>query len=151
MDPIDLSKLSEGKLFGTTVLVVDDDGDTRELLVSVLTTAGAQVREAASAAEALTAAVDDPPDVLISDIAMPGQDGHMLLETMTAALGARTPQVRVALSAFAGQSDRNRSLAAGFQQHLAKPFDPLELVQVLEDLLSGAVPRRSGTSRPASA
>ena len=151
VDPIDLSKLSEGKLFGTTVLVVDDDEDTRELLVSVLTTAGAQVREAASAAEALTAAVDDPPDVFISDIAMPGQDGHMLLETMTAALGARTPQVRVALSAFAGQSDRNRSLAAGFQQHLAKPFDPLELVQVLEDLLSGAVPRSSRTSRPASA
>jgi signal transduction histidine kinase len=127
--------LATGLLKGATILVVDDDADTRELLASALETAGARVGLAPSADEGLTQALELLPDALVSDIAMPGQDGYALLRQMTAALGARTPRARVALTAFAGPNDREKAVAAGFQRHLAKPFDPLALVTILHELL----------------
>jgi CheY-like chemotaxis protein len=131
-------RMPEGRLAGARILVVDDDQDTRELLASALGAAGADVQAAASAEEALAAALDGHPDALVSDIAMPGQDGYRLLQELLATLGDRAPRVRVAVTAFGGASDRDRALAAGFHRHVAKPLDPVALVNLLEQMLSGA-------------
>ena len=81
-------------------------------------------------------ALEFVPDALVSDIAMPGQDGYTMLQHMTAALGSRTPRARVALTAFAGPRDREKALDAGYQRHISKPFDPAALVEALKELLS---------------
>jgi CheY-like chemotaxis protein/two-component sensor histidine kinase len=136
-DPVPIPPQSlVGRLQGRDILVVDDDADTRELLVSVLENAGGRVRAAASAEEALTLALDHVPEAVVSDIAMPGQDGYVFMQQLRDALGARVPRVRVALSAFAAPRDRERALAAGFQRHVAKPVDPVTLVGVLDDMLA---------------
>jgi signal transduction histidine kinase/ActR/RegA family two-component response regulator len=140
IDAIAPVPVPEGRLAGTRILVVDDDHDTRDLLVSVLEAAGAVVRPAASAAEAVTMAVDEPPDAIVSDIAMPEADGYGLLRQLLAALGPRAPRVRVAVSAYGGVADRDRSVEAGFQRHLPKPIDPVGLVTILEQLLEGDMP-----------
>jgi len=70
---------------------------------------------------------------------MPGQDGYSLMRQLTAALGTGTPRAKIALTAFAGAGDEARALAAGFQRHIAKPFDPLALVQILEEMLFESV------------
>ena len=127
-------------LKGTTVLVVDDDGDERELLVSLFEAAGASVRSASSTAEALQLAAQDAPDALISDIAMPGQDGYALMARLEELLGSRRPAVAIALTAQAGERDRARALAAGFHQHVAKPFDPSGLVELVKELLAADNP-----------
>jgi signal transduction histidine kinase/ActR/RegA family two-component response regulator len=127
-------QLTKDALDGISILVVDDDQDTRELLRSVLSAAGASVRTAASADEALTSAVEQPPTALISDIAMPGTDGYSFMEQLHDLLGARSPRIAVALTAFAAGRDRQRILAAGFQRHIPKPFDPTLLVQTLREL-----------------
>ena len=129
-DPIKTKTLS-----GALILVVDDDADSRDLLTSVFESAGATVRAVASAAEALSAAVERPPDALVSDIAMPGQDGCSLLVQMKEGLGPRAPRAAVAVTAFAAERDRQATAAAGFDRHIAKPFDPLALVHVVEELL----------------
>ena len=128
-------KLTERRLTGASVLVVDDDQDTRELLVSVLEAAGAAVHAAPTASDALATGIQVTPDAIVSDIAMPGQDGYSLLRELDVALGSAAPRVRVALTAFAGERDRERSLDAGYQRHIAKPFDPAMLISVLEELL----------------
>jgi signal transduction histidine kinase/ActR/RegA family two-component response regulator len=128
--------LTEPRLAGSSVLVVDDDQDTRELLVSVLEVAGARVHAAASAAEGFARCLQEKPDAIVSDVAMPEQDGYSLMQEVEAALGKEAPRVRIALTAFAGQKDRERAVAAGYQRHMAKPFDPQELVAALEGLLA---------------
>ena len=127
-------QLTKHPLDGLSVLVVDDDQDTRELLQSVLSSAGASVRTAGSAEEGLMSAVEQPPTALISDIAMPGTDGYSFIERLHEVLGARSPRIAVALTAFAAGRDRQRILAAGFQRHIPKPFDPTMLVQTLREL-----------------
>jgi signal transduction histidine kinase/ActR/RegA family two-component response regulator len=129
---------TSGRLDRRNILVVDDDADTRELLVAVLEGAGARVRAAASATEALGLSQDDPPEAVISDIAMPGEDGYRLMRQMSETLQGRMPRVRVALSAFASPRDRQEALAAGFQHHVTKPIDPTVLVNLLDELLGGA-------------
>jgi signal transduction histidine kinase len=129
-DPIATKTLS-----GATILVVDDDADSRDLLKSVFESAGATVRAVGSAAEALSAAMERPPDALVSDIAMPGQDGCSLLVQMKERLGPRAPRAAVAVTAFAAERDRQTTAAAGFDRHIAKPFDPVALVHVVEELL----------------
>lgn len=115
-------------LEGIRVLVVDDENDARDLAAMVLAQAGADVTEAASAAEALRALHRQRPDVVVSDIGMPGQDGHTLIRTirdLPSPLGA----VRaMAVTAFARSEDRHRSLDAGFDLHVVKPVDPTNLV-----------------------
>jgi signal transduction histidine kinase/ActR/RegA family two-component response regulator len=128
-------RLTERRLAGVSVLVVDDDQDTRELLVSVLEAAGAAVHEAATASDALATGIRVTPDAIVSDIAMPGQDGYSLMRDLDVALGPAVPRVRVALTAFAGERDRERSLEAGYQRHIAKPIDPAMLISVIEELL----------------
>jgi len=137
--PLPAMPLPEGRLLGSSVLVVDDDADTRELMSSVLVAAGARVHIAASAEEALTIGVETRPDAIVSDIGMPGQDGYSLMRQLTAALGPDAPRAKVALTAFASAGDRDRAIDAGFQRHISKPVDPLSLVDILEQMLSSGV------------
>jgi signal transduction histidine kinase len=127
---------TRGRLSGITVLVVDDDEDALQLLVSVMEGAGATVSAAASADAALQAAVAHRPRVLVSDIGMSGTDGVALLEQIRATLGPAAPAVAIALTAYASARDRERVLAAGYRRHLTKPFDPLALVDVVTELLA---------------
>ena len=120
---------------GATVLVVEDAPDARDLLVEVLSSAGARVLAAASVAEALDVLSRETPDLLVSDIGMPGADGYELIRAVRAA-GRRLPAI--ALTAYARAEDRRRSLVEGFDLHMAKPLDPGELVAMSAALLKRA-------------
>jgi signal transduction histidine kinase/ActR/RegA family two-component response regulator len=112
------------QLDGLRILVVDDDQDARELITELLRSRGAEVRTAASAEEARSLLDREQPDVLLSDIAMPGHDGLELIRSVRErplTAGGRVPAI--ALTAYARDEDRARSLAAGFDAHLAKPVD----------------------------
>ena len=119
-----------------TVLVVEDDEDTLQLLESTLKMAGAKPVGARSVAEALRVVDGHRFDALVSDIAMPGQDGYTLMTLLRDRLGPSMPDVSVALTAYAGRGDREKAINAGFREHLAKPVNPDVLVQTLEDLLA---------------
>ena len=124
-------------LAGVRIVVVDDDRDTREILSTILTAAGAQAYEASTVAEALRLSRDVMPEVVISDIAMPDQDGYTLLRALRTEFGRSVPRIAIALTAQATEADRERALAGGFDRHVAKPFDPLRLVELLRDVLAG--------------
>ena len=136
-------------LSGLSLLVLDDDTDSRDLVARVLSDEGAQVHAAASAAEALDllqaqAAAGTPVNALLSDIGLPGEDGYSFIRKVRR-LG--TPSARVtaiALTALARSEDRRRALMAGFQTHVAKPVDPAELVAVVATLCG-----RTGIESPA--
>ena len=111
-------------LAGVRVIVVDDDHDARELVTEVLRSRGAEVTAVASADECLEALDRQVPDILLSDITMPGHDGFELMRRVRArqaSSGGRVPAI--ALTAHAREEDRDRSIAAGFQVHLSKPVD----------------------------
>jgi two-component system CheB/CheR fusion protein len=117
------------------VMVVDDDVATQEALAEVLKEMGAEVKVAGSAAEALTAVAEFHPQVLLCDIAMPGEDGYAFirkLRDLGADHGGSTPAL--ALTALATDDDRQRSLAAGFQLHLTKPVDIHRLSDAVVEL-----------------
>jgi signal transduction histidine kinase/CheY-like chemotaxis protein len=124
------------RLDGMEILVVDDDLNARELLVAVLESAGAEVRAAASAEDALMLLDTWAPDVLLSDIEMPGEDGYTLMRKVRALTGPRSRLTAVAVTAHARKDDRAKALDAGFQWHLAKPVEPGELVSVILTLTS---------------
>ncbi|HXU89069.1 MAG TPA: ATP-binding protein [Methylomirabilota bacterium] len=120
-------------LGGLHVLAVEDEPDTRELIATVLRQAGADVAVAASVDEALGVLTTSAPDVVLCDIAMPGRDGYELLrEARRRPALARTPFV--ALTAHVQETDRRRTLAEGFEVHLPKPVDPVELVEVVRTI-----------------
>lgn len=126
-------------LAGLQVLVVDDDADTKVFLTVALQECGAQVIAVSSAPEAIAAIKEYQPDVLVSDIGMPGEDGYSLIRKVRALSneeGGKIPAV--ALTAYARPEDQTRSLGAGFQIHLPKPIEPTELV--------GAVGKLAGRS-----
>jgi hypothetical protein len=117
------------------VLIVDDEPDARLLLKTIMEQSGAKVRAAASASEALVALKEFRPDILVSDIGMPQEDGYALLRRVRALKpeeGGRIPAV--ALTAYAQEDDRMRALLAGFQVHVAKPINPQEFVAVIVGL-----------------
>ena len=123
-------------LRGAKVLVVDDDHDTREILSVMLSRYGTEVRTAASAAEAVEVFAQWKPDVLVSDIGMPVEDGYVLISKireLPAEEGGEVPAI--ALTAFAGVQDKEIALAAGFQQHLSKPVEPVQLAKVVARIL----------------
>jgi signal transduction histidine kinase/DNA-binding response OmpR family regulator len=125
------------ELRGVRVLVVDDDRDGLEMVATMLLTSGAEVRTCASAAEGLAALREWRPDVLISDIEMPGEDGYSFIRrvrTLEGAGMARTPAV--ALTAYGRVEDRLRTLSAGYSMHVPKPVDPAELATVVANLAS---------------
>jgi CheY-like chemotaxis protein len=122
-------------LAGTRVLVVDDDPDACDLLETVLRACGAEVHAVQSTRAALAALASFHPDVLMSDIGMPEEDGYALVGQMRAREARSGGHVRaVALTAFASQADREQALAMGFEAHLAKPASPGEVVTTVARL-----------------
>ena len=122
-------------LDGLRILVVDDEADVRDLVATILRESGASVTAVRSAAEAIEAFATVTPNIVVSDIEMPGEDGYSLirkLRTGTLLAGHTVPAI--ALSAYAGPGDRMRALDAGFQLHVSKPVEPAELVAVLANL-----------------
>ena len=119
-------------LAGISVLVVDDERDAREAVSAILDYCGATSRTAASASEALRTLRTFQPSVILADIAMPDVDGLEMLRLIREQMTTRTPAA--ALTAFAGAEDRVRVLAAGYQLHIAKPADPLDLARAVEAL-----------------
>ena len=133
------------ELTGVRILVVDDDPDARSLARRVLEDSGAGVRTAASAAEALTALeAAELPDVVVSDIGMPEQDGYDLIRQVRALPGQASRIPAVALTALARGEDRSRALQAGYQRHISKPVDPAELVSLIADLADGSCTAAAG-------
>ncbi|PRQ08349.1 Sensor protein EvgS precursor [Enhygromyxa salina] len=125
-----------GRMQGTKILIVEDNSPTREALLQMLTLSGAEVRAAQSVRQGLELFEAFRPQILISDIAMPEEDGYSLLAKVRALGPARGGDVpALALTALASEQDRNRSAAAGFQLHLAKPVDMERLVDALSSLL----------------
>jgi signal transduction histidine kinase/ActR/RegA family two-component response regulator len=121
-------------LTGVSVLVVDDDDESREVVAAHLTSRSATVLTAASAAEAVTVLEREHIDVLLADIAMPGEDGYALIRKVRA-LRAETASVpAAALTALARDEDRQKALNAGFQLHLAKPIDGRSLIAAVARL-----------------
>jgi PAS domain S-box-containing protein len=134
-------------LVGLRILLIDDQAEARESLTIVLTNAGAKVFAAASARDALdwlpTLGSDEYPEVLVCDIAMPGEDGYAVLRKVRAwkTEGGATPLQRMpalALTAFAQREDRIRALTAGFQMHVTKPVAPEELIVVIDTMAARA-------------
>ena len=127
--------IPEINLDGLLILVVDDEEDTRQLLVQSLTFHGATVISADSVKNALAQIKEKNPDVLVSDIGMPGEDGYSLIRQVRA---LRDDQQRnmpaIALTAFTRAQDRMRALATGFQNHVSKPVEPDELATVIASL-----------------
>ena len=128
-----------GSLRGVMVLVVDDEPDAREPVRRVLEEAGAEVVAVASAAEALEAVRQQRPDVLVSDVAMPGGDGYQLMRSireLPPGRGGRVPAI--ALTAYTTAADRERALSAGFNLHVGKPVEPAALIAAVAALAAPA-------------
>ena len=122
------------RLDGIRVLVVDDESDARDLFASILREAGAAVTIAGSADEAREQMAAQPPQVLLSDIEMPGEDGYQLVKQARA--GTPRPLIAIAVTAYARDVDRRRALDAGFDWHLSKPVEPDDLIGVIASLLT---------------
>ncbi len=120
-------------LAGLRLLAVDDEPDTLDVMAELLAMRGAEVATASSADQALEVLQRFDPDVLVSDISMPGRDGYDLIREVRTGRGPEELPA-VAVTAFAGPEDRRRALDAGFQVHMAKPVDPGELVSVIARL-----------------
>lgn len=119
-------------LSGVNVLLVDDDSDTLKLMATALTRRQANVTAVSSAGEAMQAIRQQRPDVLVSDIAMPDEDGYGLIERVRSLENGETQSIpAVAITAYAKEEDRERALSSGFQIYLAKPIELRELVSVV--------------------
>jgi len=135
------------RLENISVLVVDDDPETREALRSMLTSAGANVKTEGSGESAFAVLAESNPDVLISDLGMPGRDGYWLIKQIRARereMGASEHLPAVALMAYGRVEDRVEVFASGFDSHVVKPVDPAELVAVVKRLVEA---RRSGNDK----
>ena len=130
---------SRFRLEGLRVLVVDDEPDTRQVISAVISKSGAEVKTCASAPEALETLQRWKPDILMSDIGMPGEDGYSLIRkvrSLSVESGGLTPAA--ALTAYAREDDRRQALAAGFQMHVAKPIGSMELISTVACLAGRA-------------
>jgi signal transduction histidine kinase len=132
LEPSDLDGLP--RLDGVTVLVVDNEPDARSLVAAVLERCGARVVTAESTSDALAIIDRDVPDVLVSDIAMPIEDGYVLIRKVRSLPDHRRHIPAAALTAFANATDRARTLLAGYQAHVPKPVEPSELAVVIASL-----------------
>jgi signal transduction histidine kinase/ActR/RegA family two-component response regulator len=129
IDSEDLLINSSRILDGLRILVVDDDPDTRDLVATILTRCGSEVRCSGSAADAIVAFQEWNPDLLVSDIGMPEEDGYGLIRRLRKLRSKRAKQIpALALTAYATDEDRALALSAGFQMHLSKPIEPENLV-----------------------
>ena len=123
-------------MHGVKVLVVDDEADSRDLVMTILTRCGSDVRCSESAAEAMRAFQEWQPDVLVSDIGLPNEDGYSLIRKLRKLKSKRAKKIpAVALTAYATDEDRSEALAAGFQIHVAKPIEPESFVTSIATVL----------------
>jgi signal transduction histidine kinase len=135
------TKTACAPLAGLRIVVADDQDDSRDLIAFLLTQQGAVVTGAASGAEAFAAIKRHPPDVFLSDIEMPDENGYALIarvRALAAEEGGAVPAA--AMTAHGSREDRDRALAAGFQRHLPKPFQPADLFSLVGDLAGRAAP-----------
>ena len=126
---------TDEKLRDLRILIVEDDQDTQDLLRAMLQQHGAKVMTVGSVANALKEISQEKPDVIISDIAMAGENGYEFIRkvrSLAPESGGHIPAI--ALTAYAGMADRRRALLAGFQTHLAKPIEPDDLLAVILSL-----------------
>jgi PAS domain S-box-containing protein len=139
-DPVDAVEQIETaalpELKGAHILAVDDEADARELMRRALQTHGARVTTVDSAEQALAVLKTVTPDVLVSDIGMPEGDGYQLMRTIRAGEPKGVHVPALALTAFARSEDRKRAMLAGFDAHLAKPFDLAEFLLVIARLVN---------------
>ena len=143
--PPSLEQLSrEGRagpdsLRGLRIVVVDDEADVRELLSEVLASWGAEVRIAANAGGARDLLAAQTPDVLISDIGMPDEDGYSLIRSIRHSASIETSRVpAIAVTAFGAPADRARALAEGFNVHMTKPVPPRVLADAVLKMVASA-------------
>jgi signal transduction histidine kinase/CheY-like chemotaxis protein len=132
-------------LSGVDVLVVDDEEDARDLLTAVFDSHGAKVRAVQSVAEAIREVEREVPHVVVSDIGMPVEDGLSLMRRIRARPagdGGGIPAI--ALTAYASTADRDKAIAAGYQAHVAKPFEPSDVVRLVHELTRPLLHSRSG-------
>ena len=131
----DMAQITE--LSGVRILLVDDDNDNLDLLSFLFENSGAEVETASSAEEALKKFTAYKPNIVISDIGMPDEDGYALIQKIRAI--ADSEQVpAIALTAFTKNEDRLLALQKGFQLHVKKPVDPTELTRQVTKLLSNS-------------
>jgi signal transduction histidine kinase len=138
------TRRADAPLAGLRIVVADDQEDSREVIALLLTQQGAVVTGAASAAEAFAAVKGHPPDVLLSDIEMPDESGYAFIgriRSLAPEDGGTVPAA--AMTAHGSREDRDRALAAGFHRHLPKPFQPVELFELVGDLAGRHVPARA--------
>jgi CheY-like chemotaxis protein len=129
-------------LAGLDVLIVDDDKDTLDLLSAALAQRGANVSAASSAAEAIALIKTSKPDVLVSDIAMPGEDGYELMQKVIALdVASRIPAI--AITAYAKEEDKERALAAGYWRYLSKPVELREFISAVAEAARDSSPNAS--------
>lgn len=122
-------------LSGIKVLVVDDDADSREFVAFILEHEGAEVVTASSASQALAILSQCQPDILLSDIGMPLMDGYMLMQHLRALPPEKGGKIKaIALTAYAGEINEKKAIKAGFQRHISKPVEPVDLVNVISQL-----------------
>ncbi len=140
VEPAAVTGAGEGPpaLQGVTALVVDDEADARVLLSTMLQQWGARVIAVGSADEALEVLGGLRPDILVSDIAMPGKDGYDLITALRALPSERATVPALAVTAFARREDEDRALRAGFQVHLAKPVEPPDFLDAVKRLTARA-------------
>jgi CheY-like chemotaxis protein len=125
------------ELKGVKVLTVDDDPDARLLLNTVLAQCGVVVESCRTAAEAIDKIDEFEPDILVSDIGMPDEDGYELISKIRAAENGTEKRLpAIALTAFARVEDRLKALSAGYNMHVPKPVEPAELIVVIASLLN---------------
>ena len=137
--PLPVESADPALLRSVRVLVVDDEEDARVLMQTTLSQYGADVRTAASVSEALSAFDVARPDVLVSDIGMPNEDGYALIRQLRARpadQGGAVPAV--AVTAYASMGDQSATAAAGYQAHVAKPFEPGDVARLVARLAGGA-------------
>ncbi|PZV07946.1 MAG: hypothetical protein DCF32_06005 [Leptolyngbya sp.] len=128
------SPLARSDLQNIHVLIVEDDADSRDLITTTLQQFGARVTALSSAAAAITALSQMKPDILVSDIGMPGMDGYMLMQQIRAVTHNR-PIPAIALTSYTSAVDQQKVLAAGFQKHLPKPMESAQLVEAIASLV----------------
>jgi len=138
----DVQQLNSAKIFdGVRILVVDDEADSRDLISTILTRCGSEVRCSESAAEAIRAFAEWGPDLLLSDIGMPNEDGYSLIRKVRKLRSKRAKKIpAIAITAYATDEDRLAALAAGFQVHLAKPVEPKSLLTSIAAALGSEAP-----------
>jgi len=125
----DSSTASSGLLDGLRILVVDDEADARDLVSAILTRCGSEVKCSESVADAIQVLREWDPDLLLSDIGLPQEDGYSLIKKVRKLPSKRAKQIpALALTAYATDEDRSLALSAGFQAHLTKPIEPGVLI-----------------------